>query len=124
MLQFCKHKLCSSNLESQNQKRQNFVKENLFMKTKYKVNKKIHNMNNCLFFPKKLDKNTLGGESSKSGCDAFEFHYSSTYNAIHHAPTNVLKQKLILLKNFLTLSFARSTVVKNKYEGVDVGPHE
>ena len=37
-----------------------------------------------------LDKNTLRGESSKSGCDVLEFHYSSTYDTIHRAPTNVL----------------------------------
>jgi hypothetical protein len=71
-----------------------------------------------------LDNNTVGGESSKSGCDVLEFHYSSTYNAIHCAPTNILRKKLFILKNFFTLSFARSTIVKNKSEGVDVGPPE
>jgi hypothetical protein len=71
-----------------------------------------------------LDKNPLGGESSKSGCDVLEFHYSSTYDAIHRAPTNILRKELFILKNFLTLSFARSTAVKNKSEGVDVGPPE
>jgi hypothetical protein len=30
-----------------------------------------------------LDKNTLGGESSKSGCNVLEFYYSSTYDTIH-----------------------------------------
>ena len=39
-----------------------------------------------------LDKNTLGGESSKSGCDVLDFHYSSTYDVIHRAPTNVLRK--------------------------------
>jgi hypothetical protein len=71
-----------------------------------------------------LDKNPLGGESSKSGCDVLDFHYSSTYDAIHRAPTNILRKKLFILKNFLTLSFARSTAIKNKSEGVDVGPPE
>ena len=123
ILQFCKHKLCSSNLENQNQKRQNVVKENLFMKTKYKVNQKFHNMKNCLF-SNDLNNNTLGRESSKSGWDILEFHYCSTYNAIHCAPMNVLRIELFILKNFLTLSFARSTAVKNKSEGVDVGPPE
>lgn len=71
-----------------------------------------------------LDKNTLGGESSKSGCNVLDFHYSSTYDAIHRAPTNVSRKELFILKNFLTLSFARSTAVKNKSEGVEVGPPE
>jgi hypothetical protein len=71
-----------------------------------------------------LDNNTLGGESSKSGCDVLEFYYSSIYDAIHRASTNFLRKKLFILKNFLTLSFARSTAVKNKSEGVDVGSHE
>ena len=53
-----------------------------------------------------------------------EFHYSGTYDAIHRAPTNVLRKKLFILKNFLTLSFVRSTAVKNKSKGVDVGPPE
>src|ERR1700737_1933979 len=51
ILLFCKHKLCNLNLESQNQKRQNVVRENMFLKPKYKVNRKFHNMKNCLFFP-------------------------------------------------------------------------
>ena len=38
-------------LREPNQKRQNIVRENLFMKIKYKVNQKFHNMMNCLFFP-------------------------------------------------------------------------
>ena len=42
-----------------------------------------------------LDKNTLRGESSKSGCDVLEFYYSSTCDAIHRAPTNVLRKKII-----------------------------
>jgi hypothetical protein len=71
-----------------------------------------------------LDKNTLGGESSKSGCDVLEFHYLNTYDAIHLAPTNVLRIKSFILKNFLTLYFVRSTAVKNKSEGVDVSPPE
>ena len=71
-----------------------------------------------------LDKNTLGGENSKFGCDVLELQYFSTHDAIHRAPTNVLRKKLFILKNFLTLSFVLSTVVKNKSEGVDVGPPE
>ena len=51
-----------------------------------------------------------------------EFHYFSTYDTIHRAPTNVLKKNLFMLKNFLTLSFAQSTTLKNKSEGMDVGP--
>ena len=71
-----------------------------------------------------LDKNTLGGESLKYGCDVFEFHYSSTYDVIHHAPTNVLKKSYFILKNFLTFFVPRSTIVKTKSEWVDVDPHE
>jgi hypothetical protein len=71
-----------------------------------------------------LDKNTLGGESSKFGYDVLEFHYSSTYVAIHRTPTNVLRKELFILKNFFTLSFARSTTIKNKSEGVKVGSPE
>ena len=37
---------------------------------------------------------------------------------------NVLRKHLFIPKNFLMLSFARSTAVKNKSEGVDVGPPE
>jgi hypothetical protein len=39
-----------------------------------------------------MDKNTFEGESSKSGCDVLEFHYSSTYDVIHRAPTNILRK--------------------------------
>ena len=70
------------------------------------------------------NKNTLGGESSKYGCNLLEFYYSSTYDAIYCAPMNVLRKHLFIPKNFLMLSFARSTAVKNKSEGVDVGPPE
>jgi hypothetical protein len=71
-----------------------------------------------------LDKNILGSESSKSVSDVLEFRYSSTYDAIHRAPTTFERKKLFILKNFLTLSFARSTAVKNKSAGTDVGPLE
>ena len=71
-----------------------------------------------------LDKNTLGGKSSKFGCDVLEFYYSSTYDAIHRAPTNVLRKYLFIFKNFFTPFFAQSTAVKDKFEGVDVGPSE
>ena len=71
-----------------------------------------------------LDKNTGGGESSKSVSDILEFRYSSTYDAIHRAPTIFLRNELFIPKNFLTLSFARSTAVKNKSAGADVGPPE
>ena len=64
-----------------------------------------------------LDTNAFGGKSSKSGCNILEFHYLSTYDAIHRAPTNVLRKKLFMLKNFFMLFFARSTIVKNKFEG-------
>ena len=43
-------------------------------------------------FSNELDKNTFGGESSKFGCDVLEFHYSSSYDAILCAPTNVLRK--------------------------------
>ena len=71
-----------------------------------------------------LDKNTYGGEGSKSGCEILDFDYLSTYDAIYRAPTNVLRRKLFILKNFLTLSFTRSIAVKNKSKGMDVGPPE
>ena len=71
-----------------------------------------------------LDKSTFRGKSSKCGCDVLEFHYSSSYDIIHCAPTNVSRKQLFILKNFLTLSLARCIVVKNKFEGVDVGPFE
>ena len=50
-----------------------------------------------------------------------EFHYLSTYDSIHLAPTIVLRKKLFIPKNFLTLFFVRSTADNNKSEGVDVG---
>src|SRR6202048_4938418 len=122
ILQSCKHKLCSLNLESQNQKRQNVVKKNLVHENKIQGQSEISQPEELLVFSNDLDKNTLGGENLKSGCDVLEFHYSSTYDAIHRAPTNVFRKELFILKNFLTLSFARSTAVKNKSEGVEVGP--
>ena len=51
ILQFCKYKMCSSNLESLNQKRQKVVKKTLVHENKYNVTRKFHNMKNCLFFP-------------------------------------------------------------------------
>jgi hypothetical protein len=124
ILQFCKHKLCSLNLESQNQKRQKRRKRKHDPENKIQGQSQISQHEELVVLPNDFDKNTLGGESSKSGCDVLDFHYSSTYDAIHHAPTNVLRKELFILKNFLTLSFARSTAVKNKSEGVEVGPPE
>ena len=85
---------------------------------------KISQHEELLILSNDLDKNTLDGENSKSVCDVLEFHYSSTYDAIHRAPTDVLRAELFIPKIFLTLSFARSITIKNKSEGVDVGPHE
>ena len=124
ILQSCKHKLCSLNLESQNQKRQNVVKKNLVHENKIQGQSEISQPEELLVLSNDLNKNTLGGESLKSGCDVLEFHYSSTYDVIHRTPTNVLRKKLFILKNFLTLSFARSTDIRNKSEGVDVGHPE
>ena len=112
ILQFFKHKLCSSNLENHNQKRKHCKKKHIHEK---KHAQSLKNFTNEELFvhSNDLDKNTLGGEGSKSGCDVLEVYYSSIYDAIHRAPT----KELFILKNFLTLSFARQNVVKNKSEG-------
>jgi hypothetical protein len=53
---------------------------------------KISQHEELLILINDLENNTFGGESSKFGCDVLEFHYSSTYNAIHCAATNVLRK--------------------------------
>jgi hypothetical protein len=67
-------------------------KKNLVHENKIQSQSDVSLPEELLIFSNDLDKNTLGGDSSKSWCDVLEFYYLSTYDAIHHAPTNVLRK--------------------------------
>ena len=104
-------------------------KKNIFMKKNTSSIKKnsqpaISQPDELFVLSNDLDKNTFGGEGSKTGRNVLDFHYWSSYATIHYAPMNVLRRELFILKNFLTHFFARSTAIKNKSEEMDVGPHE